>query len=71
MSLARRRAIEIEAQDFALIANQIYHRGKDRQLRLCVTKVEYIPVLKQAHASLSGGHFSSMTTTKAIMTSGL
>ena len=49
----------------------MYHRGKDNKLRLCGTEAEYILVLEQAHAGLSGGHFSSTTIAKAIMTTGL
>ena len=54
-----------------MITNQLYKRGKDKQLRLCVTEAEYLKVLDQAHAGLSGGHFSADTTAKAIMTAGL
>ena len=32
ISQARKRAIEIEAWEYALIGNQLYHRGKDKQL---------------------------------------
>ena len=71
ISLARKRTIEIEARSYILIGNQLYHRGKDQQLRLCVTEAEYIPILEQAHVGLAGGHFSSTTTTKEIMTLGL
>ena len=71
ISLARKRAIEIEARNYTLIGNQMYHRGKDQQLRLCVTEAEYIPILEQAHAGIAGGHFSSTVTARAIMTSGL
>ena len=56
---------------YELIANQLYKRGKDKQLRLCVTEAEYVRVLEQAHAGLSGGHFSADTTAKAIMMAGL
>ena len=56
MKLARRRAIEIEAWEYTLIGNRLYHWGKDNQLRLCVIEAEYIPVLEQAHAVLSGEH---------------
>ena len=65
---ARQKAIELEARDYELITNQLYKRGKDKKLRLCVTEAEYIKVLDQAHAGLSGGHFSADTTAKAIMT---
>ena len=71
VSKACRKAIEVEAEDYTLIANQLYKRGKDKQLRLCITEAEYMRVLDQAHAGLSGGHFSTDTTAKAIMTTGL
>ena len=71
ISLARKRAIETEAKSYALIGNQLYHRGKDQKLRLCVIEIEYILVLEQAHADLSRGHFSSSTTSKVVMTSKL
>ena len=48
----RSKAIELESKDYELIANQLYKRGKDKQLRLCVTKAEYVRVLEQAHAGL-------------------
>ena len=35
MPLARRRPIEIEAREYTLIGSQLYHWGKDNQLRLC------------------------------------
>ena len=71
ISLARKRAVEVEACSYTLIGNQLYHHGKDHHLRLCVTKAEYIPILEQSHAGLVGGHFSSTITARAIMTSGL
>ena len=71
ISLARKRAIDIEAHSCTLIGNQLYHGEKDQQLQLCVTKVEYIPMLEQAHVGLAGGHFSSTTTARAIMTLGI
>ena len=71
ISLARKRAIEVEARNYTMIGNQLYHCGKDHQLKLCVNKLEYIPILEQANAGLVGGHFSSTTTAKAIMTSRL
>ena len=63
----RAKAIELESKDYKLIANQLYKRGKDKQLQLCVTETEYLRVLEQAHAGLSGIHFSADTTAKAIM----
>ena len=71
ISLAQKRAIETKARSYTLIENQLYHCNKDQQLWLCVIVAEYIPILYQAHTRLLGGHFSSTTTTKAIMTLGL
>ena len=68
---ARRKAIELESKDYEIIADQLYKRGKDQQLRLCVTEIEYVRVLEQAHAGLTGGHFSADNTAKAIMLAGL
>ena len=71
ISKARCKAIEIEAKYFEFIADQIYKRGKDKQLRLCVTEVEYVRVLEQAHAGMLGGHFLTNTIAKAKMRAGL
>ena len=71
ISKVRSKAIELESKDYELIANQLYKRGKDKQLRLCVTEAEYVRVLEQAHSGLSRGHFSADTTAKAIMMAGL
>lgn len=71
ISKVQRKTIEIEAKDFEIIADQLYKRGKDKQLRLCITETKYIRVLEQAHASLSRGHLFVDTMAKAIMTAGL
>ena len=54
-----------------MISNQLYHRGKDDQLRVCVTENEYLGVLEHAHSSIPGGHFSASVTAKTIMRAGL
>ena len=62
---ARRKAIELEPKDYEIIANQFYKTWKDKQLRLCVRKAEYVRVLEQAYARLTGGHFSSKQDCKS------
>ena len=42
VSKVRSKAIELESKDYEMIANQLYKRGKDKQLRLCVTEAEYV-----------------------------
>ena len=51
---ARRKSIQLKSKDYEIIANQLYKKGKDKQLRLCVIEAEYVRVLEQAHASLIG-----------------
>ena len=57
VSRVQQKAIELEFKEYELIGNQLYKRGKDKQLRLCVMEAEYVKVLEQAHAGLSGGDF--------------
>ena len=61
------KAIEIESREFCFIGDQFYKRCTDQQLRLCAQEKEYIPILKQAHAGIFGGHFSAEITAKAIL----
>ena len=71
MSKVRQRYLQKHAQDYCVIANQLYHRGKDDSLRICVTEAEYLGILFHAHSCLPGGHFSAKVTSKAIMRAGL
>ena len=66
VSKTQKKAIELEAKEYESIANQLYKRGKDKQLRLCVTKAEYVNVLEQAHAGLFSGYFTINTIAKTI-----
>ena len=40
-----------ESKKYAIIGNQLYGRGLDGQLRLCVCEDEYIPVLQCVHSA--------------------
>ena len=71
MSKVWQRYLQKHSQDYCIIANQLYHRGKDGSLRICVIEVEYLKVLFYAHSCLPSGHFSAEVTTKAIMRAGL
>ena len=44
-----KKAIEVEASNYVLFENQLYKRGKDSTLRLCVNKKDYLKVLSHAH----------------------
>ena len=67
ISLHRKRKIEVDSKDYTLIEDQIYKKGIDGQLLLCVGNAEYIPILHQAHLGVGNGHFNLQTTAKNIM----
>ena len=64
---SRRKTIELESKDYEIVAYQLYTRGKEKKLRLCVTKAEYVRVLEQAHVGFIRGHFFADMIAKAIM----
>ena len=45
----RRRAIEVEDANYQLIEDQLYQRGKDGNLRMCVNEADYLCILTHAH----------------------
>ena len=57
--LHRKRKIEIDSKDYTLVEDQLYKKGIDGQLILCIGDVEYIPILHQAHSGVGSGHFNS------------
>ena len=67
LTTQRKRAIEVESSDYTIIENQLYKRGKDGNLRICVCESDYLGVLTQAHSRCGGGHFSGKTTAKLIL----
>ena len=71
MSKVRQRYLQKHAQGYCIIANQLYHHGKDGSLRICVTEAKYLEVLFHAHSCLLEGHFSAEVIAKAIMRAGL
>ena len=60
------RYLQNHSQDYCIISNQLYHRGKDGSLRICVTKAKYLEVLFHAHSCLQSGHFLAEVMAKAI-----
>ena len=67
MSKKQQRYLEKYVEEFSIIANQLYHRGKGGNLRICVIESDYKLVLTHAHSYAFGGHFSADVTTKAKM----
>ena len=65
MNKRPKKVIEIEANEFAIIGDQLYKRGKDQQLRLCPNEKESLPMLEQAYASLARVLFLAKTLAKA------
>ena len=71
MSKVWQRYLQKHSQDYCIIANQLYHQGRDGSLRICGTKAKYLEVLFHAHSCLPGDHFFAEVTAKAIMQAGL
>ncbi|MCO5596584.1 hypothetical protein L7F22_050649 [Adiantum nelumboides] len=71
MNTSRVRAITKEAEDYALIKDNLYRKGKDGQLQMCATKEEYVLILQQAHSGQAGGHFSAEKMAKSILYVGI
>ncbi|MCO5555292.1 hypothetical protein L7F22_008837 [Adiantum nelumboides] len=71
MTLSRMKAITKEAEDYVLIEDNLYRRGKDNQLRMCATEKEYVPILQQAHSGQAGGHFFAEKMAKSILYAGI
>ena len=67
MSKVRQRYLHKHAQEFCIIANQLYHRKKDDTLRIGVLKSEYVSSLEHAHSSIPGGQFLAYVTAQAIL----
>ena len=65
--LHRKRKIEVDSKDYTLVGDQLYKKGIDGQLLLCVGDTEYIPILHQVHLGVGSGHFNSRTIAKNIM----
>ena len=66
MSKSRQRTIEVEAQNYTIIGDQLYRRCVDNELRMCATEREYISLLEQAHKGVVGGHFLAVITAMII-----
>ncbi|MCO5598133.1 hypothetical protein L7F22_052225 [Adiantum nelumboides] len=72
MTPSRVKAITKEAEDYVLIEDNLYRRGKDGQLRMCATEEEYVPILQQAHSrQAAGGRFSAKKMAKSILYAGI
>lgn len=54
------RYLQKQEQDYCIISNQLYHKGKDGSLRMCVVESKYVPILEHAHASILGRHYFKM-----------
>ncbi|MCO5592754.1 hypothetical protein L7F22_046757 [Adiantum nelumboides] len=71
MSKSRVRTITKEAKNYVLNEDNLYRRGKDDQLQMCVTEEEYVPILEQTHSGQAGNYFSADKTAKAILVAGI
>ncbi|MCO5596949.1 hypothetical protein L7F22_051020 [Adiantum nelumboides] len=71
MTSSRVKAITKETEDYVLIKDNLYRRGKHGQLRMCAMEEEYVPILQQAHSGQAEGHFSAEKMAKSILYAGI
>ena len=71
MSKVRQRYLQKHAQDYCIIAKQLYYCNKDGSLRICVIEVKYLKVVFHTHSCLPRGHFLAKAIAKAIMRASL
>lgn len=67
----RQRSVQVDAVTYTLLGEQLYKKGKDGNLLLCINETEYIPILQQAYEGIGSEHFSGDTTTRNILWYGL
>ena len=67
---SQKRAFTIKSRRYTFLGGQLYRRGMDDTLRMCVHESEYIPILTCVHAGVGSGHFSAKTTAKQVIYSG-
>ena len=54
-----------------MIANQLYHQGKDRKLCICVIEGEHLDIIEHAYLDIPRGHFFANVTVRTIVRGGL
>ena len=60
LSILWKQLIKIEASSYALIEDQLYHRGINGNLRLCILESQYLEILHHAHEITLQSAFESM-----------
>lgn len=59
--------MKLKALRYTIYRDVLYHTGRDRVMRKCVTKGEVQDIIKEQHDSLWGGHFGSAITIQRIL----
>ena len=67
----QRKQLVVKAADFTTITGQLYKLGPYEKLRWYVLTHEQCLILQEAHAGITGGHYSGKPTTQKVLTAGL
>jgi phosphopantetheinyl transferase (holo-ACP synthase) len=57
--------------DFLLVAGQLYKRGPDEILRICVMEKELTMILEESHEGIVGGHYAGKEAAQKVLGVGL
>ena len=57
MSTSQKKQLVVKASDFKLIVRKLYKLGPDEILRRCILLHEKGPILEEAHAGITRGHY--------------
>lgn len=56
-----------KCKHYVLVLGQLYKRGSDEVLCLCINPNEYVRIIHHAHVSVGGMHLSSLQTARRVM----
>ena len=67
-STKQKKQLVVKAVDFTIIIGQLYKLGPNEILRRYVLPHERPLILEEAHASITGGHYSGKHTMQKVLT---
>ena len=71
MLIRLKNYLVVKSFDFQLIAGQLYKLGLDEILRRCILPHEQGPILEEALAGITGGHYGGRATARKVLRVGI
>jgi hypothetical protein len=68
---SQKKQLVVRAEDFSLIASEIYKMGPDEILRRCVMEAECPLILAESHEGIAGGHCAGKVTRQKVLRASL